>query len=49
MSTLLPLLADLREQRTFAFEEPWRLSSRSLGLAVPIVRKEYGPRGYVLL
>ena len=49
MSALLPLLADLREQRTFAFEEPWRLSSRSLGLAVPIVRKEYGPRGYVLL
>ena len=49
MSALLSLLADLREQRTFIFEEPWRLSSRSLGMAVPIVRKEYGPRKYVLL
>jgi len=49
VEALRSLLADLAEQRTFRFEEPWRLSSRSLGLAVPIVRTEYGERAYVVL
>ncbi|RLI07594.1 hypothetical protein DRO32_03610, partial [Candidatus Bathyarchaeota archaeon] len=49
MAGLESLLADLREQRTYRFMEPWRLSSRSLGLAVPIVRTSYGERAYILL
>ncbi len=49
MSLLKPLLDDLAEQRTFRFEEPWRLSSKALGLAVPIVRTEYGERAYLVL
>ena len=49
MSLLKPLLEDLAKQRTFRFEEPWRLSSKALGLAVPIVRAEYGERAYLVL
>jgi len=49
MMLLRALLEDLREQRTFRFEEPWRLSSKSLGLAVPIVRTQYGERAYLVL
>ena len=49
MSALRPLLADLKEQRTYRFLEPWRISSRALGLAVPIVRTDYGPRAYLVL
>jgi len=49
VSLLKPLLEDLAEQRTFRFEEPWRLSSKALGLAVPIVRAEYGERTYLVL
>ncbi|RLF92933.1 hypothetical protein DRN52_07235 [Thermococci archaeon] len=49
MSALKTLLDDLMEQRTFRFEEPWRLSSRALSLAIPIVRTEYGERNYLVL
>jgi len=49
VSALKPLLADLKEQRTYRFLEPWRISSRALGLAVPIVRTDYGPRAYLVL
>ncbi len=49
MGALKALLEDLAEQRTYRFEEPWRFSSRALGLAVPIVRTSYGERAYLLL
>jgi len=46
---LLALLGDLKAQRTYRFLEPWMYTSRSLALAVPIVRTDYGARSYLVL
>ena len=43
------LIDDLERQKTFRFLEPWRYSSKSLALVVPIVRVRYGSREYIVI
>ena len=47
--TLSALIDDLERQETFRFLEPWRYSSKSLALVIPIVRVRYGSREYIVL
>ena len=47
--TLSALIDDLERQETFRLLEPWRYSSKSLALVVPIVRVRYGSREYIVL
>ncbi|RLE91407.1 MAG: hypothetical protein DRN04_12845, partial [Thermoprotei archaeon] len=47
--TLLNLIDDLERQETFRFLEPWRYSSKSLALVIPIVKVRYGSREYIVI